>query len=501
MDPFKSTPSLSEMSQIFVWGDDGTGTWPGMPERVVLYASFGLLFVSCTASNEIGDMARLLWLGSLAAMSFMNWGAAFGLYVSAAAVYSVIHLETWGSVFERPDNFALGIFVLSYCLTHLRDIFHPKDRKLTVAVFLFLGLVLVQFLIVGPVSRENFAWIMRSYGIPFIIFLLLQSGERTIAEFRAFSLTLLLLGVWISIISILEFFDAYSWIIPSWIGDPEKNIVYGSGRSGGLFMQSEWNGFALTLIYVVLLGRRYLRQPWREWPFAAACLIATYVTHTRAAWIAALCATLLLFHASPRMASETPWKRAGVTIFGVVAMIVVMLFPTQYAADRLEDDVSAYYRINLWYGGLKMAAQKPLLGFGFGQFRENIYEYHKPVAGVPYTPIPSTGQVAHNTIVHVLVEHGLLGLLLYGWIFFRIVSRARESSALIFSGRGSRWILAFTLVYLVNAQFIVAYESVTNLMFYGTLGLIAGLEKREGADEDQPEVLGGHSSSVPERKE
>jgi O-antigen ligase len=170
-----------------------------------------------------------------------------------------------------------------------------------------------------------------------------------------------------------------------------------------------------------------------------------------------------------------------VAIFGVLAMAVVMLFPTQYAASRLEDDVSAYYRINLWYGGLKMAAEKPLLGFGFGQFRENIYRYHEPVAGVTYTPIPSTGQVAHNTIVHVLVEHGLLGLLLYGWIFFRVVTRARDSSVFIFSDQGSRWVLGLALVYLINAQFIVAYESVTNLIFYGTLGLIAGLEKtKEG---------------------
>jgi len=486
MNHLEATPVLRQNSRLFLQGDGGTRTWPGMPERVGLYASFALLFVCCTGNDFLGDMAKLLWLASLAAMCFMNWGAAFGLFLSAAAVFSVLHLETWGSVYERPDNYALAVFVLAYGFTHLRNLVIPKDKYLCLAIFLFLALVLGQFLIVGPVTRENFAWIMRSYGIPLIVFLLLQNGERTIGEFRAFSLTLLLLGIWISAISILEFFGSYAWIIPSWIADPEKNIVYQGGRSGGLFMQSEWNGFALTLIYVFLLGRRYLRPPgpWREWPLVALCLTAIYFTNTRAAWIAALCASLLLF-TPPRVAADSPWKRAALVAFGVLVLALVMLFPTQEAVSRVGDEGSVYYRINLWHGGLKMAAQKPLLGFGFGQFRENIFQYHEPIPGVPYTPIPSTGQVAHNTIVHVLVEHGLIGLLLYGWIFLRIVTQARKSLDSVFPGVGNRWVLVFALVYLINGQFIVAYELVTNLLFYGTLGLIAGLEKTERAKEEE----------------
>jgi len=49
----------------------------------------------------------------------------------------------------------------------------------------------------------------------------------------------------------------------------------------------------------------------------------------------------------------------------------------------------------------------------------------------------------------------------------------------------SSWLTAFAIAYLFNAQFVVTYEATTNLIYYGTLGVLVGL-KEPWADEKAP---------------
>jgi O-antigen ligase len=146
--------------------------------------------------------------------------------------------------------------------------------------------------------------------------------------------------------------------------------------------------------------------------------------------------------------------------------------------DRLRDEVTIYFRINMWASGIKMAIYKPLFGYGFGQFKENIYYYHEPIANVTYKAIPKEGQVAHNTLLDILIEQGILGLIMYGIIILKIFIKGRKGSFSLWPREGGAWVLAFSVIYFLNIQFVNAHEPTCNLIYYGTMGIIAGYAEK-----------------------
>ena len=76
--------------------------------HIVMYLSLVLLLISCVDDNFAGSVSKIVWLVSFVAISIINVGAALGVYIASAAIYSVRHYDGIGSVFQRPDNIALG---------------------------------------------------------------------------------------------------------------------------------------------------------------------------------------------------------------------------------------------------------------------------------------------------------------------------------------------------------------------------------------------------------
>jgi O-antigen ligase len=63
-------------------------------------------------------------------------------------------------------------------------------------------------------------------------------------------------------------------------------------------------------------------------------------------------------------------------------------------------------RFKLWTAGIHAFGQRPLMGYGTAAFRNAVY----PELG-------ALTQVAHNSFISILVEEGLVGLLLYLFMF------------------------------------------------------------------------------------
>jgi O-antigen ligase len=154
----------------------------------------------------------------------------------------------------------------------------------------------------------------------------------------------------------------------------------------------------------------------------------------------------------------------------------LILFPSREARERTGDTGTIYYRINLWAAGLSMASHKPFLGYGIGQFESKASDYQVSTNLAPEMVIPEEGSGTHNVFLNVLIEQGIFGLVLYLLIMAQIFLSARGKTA---RSNGSPvsgpWIVAFTLVYFVNAQFVNIHEPVTNLIYFGAMGMIAGL--------------------------
>ena len=458
---------------------DMTGAKPAALELVAIYSSLGLLLVSCSDQDWVAGFAKLLWLASVAGLSVMNFGAAFGVYVASAAIYSVLHFKGWGSVFQRPDNFALAILLFSLGVTRFRPHYLLRSGWLGAGIVVFMVYSLAQMVLSGSMTRVDFAWHMRMFGLPFLVFLFLMSGSMTLKDLLSFFHVMIAIGLYMGIISIMERFSLYSYMIPPWIGDPNLNVSIEAGRSGGLLLQSEWNGFVLGLIYSIILASIYLTREnrWPKYIVAIICLLAIFFTYTRAAWLGAFVASLLLLFNTSSLAKKEWMKKFAVLFSGFLVVAMLILFPSKTAMQRTQDEATIYFRINLWSAGLKMMAEKALFGHGFGKFRERIYEYHEKVKGVPYTPIPREGSVAHNTLINILVEQGLMGLTLYCLIFVLIFLKAKATINRFWPTCAPLWLATFAAVYLINTQFIAAYEPATNFIFYGTMGFLIGSGK------------------------
>lgn len=95
---------------------------------------------------------------------------------------------------------------------------------------------------------------------------------------------------------------------------------------------------------------------------------------------------------------------------------------------------SAYYRIPLALGGLKMFLESPIYGKGFGTFHLIGMDYYGNM-GVP-RPL-----VAHNMYVQILAELGIIGFVPFFLIFYRNISLGlflikKESTTSFFSDLG-----------------------------------------------------------------
>jgi hypothetical protein len=89
--------------------------------------------------------------------------------------------------------------------------------------------------------------------------------------------------------------------------------------------------------------------------------------------------------------------------------------------------------------------------------------------------------MAHNTFLSVAAELGLIGLALYLVILGGVYRACQSSAGAAWAQRGRTWVAGFTIVYLVNVQFIVAHELVPNLLFFSVMGAIAGMRGFAGA--------------------
>src|SRR5215472_5870100 len=79
--------------------------------EALMYLSLLLLLLSTIPAGAVGNAITLAWLASVAVLAFLNAGAACGLYIASVALYGILHFTGWGSIFERPDNYALPILL------------------------------------------------------------------------------------------------------------------------------------------------------------------------------------------------------------------------------------------------------------------------------------------------------------------------------------------------------------------------------------------------------
>ncbi len=241
-------------------------------------------------------------------------------------------------------------------------------------------------------------------------------------------------------------------------------------------MQPEWTGLALSLVYcLTILSGRLLSPTERgvAQVVGALCLVGIFFSYTRAAWLATAIASLVLLLRPSGNQAATRLKRAAVVAAALAFGVGLALARGSTAQSRISDSNEVYFRLNLWEAGLHMAAERPLIGSGFATFSDNVADYQEDMTIGPSQDIRSTP--VHNTLLAVQVELGVVGLVLYVGVLLAVFRRARQSAARLWGREGMVWVAVFAAVYFLQAQFANAHEPTTNQIFYGFMGVLAGL--------------------------
>ena len=455
---------------------DGRHSRLTLSDNLLLYLSLVLLILSSVDNGPFGVLAKLCWLASFACLTFTNIGAAFAVYIGALAIYSPLHFDVWAT-FQRPDNYALIIFFVGMLLLVFKK--GKGWPRFNTYVLAFLTFSILHGVISG-FPRTNVASLMRDVVVPLLICEFLAAIKLRPTEIVAFQNGLIVLGGYMGLVSILERVPAYDWILPPWVGDPSLRPFdpflegwVGAGRSGGTLLQPAWNGLLLSLICLVLVLR--VRRGGSRYVLIAMplCIAGVFFTYTRGVWLG-LALSFMWFPGWCRSLRQANLRRVAVAC---VAIVLIIAGPVM-VSERLHDSSTVYYRFNLWGAGLRLVAAHPLLGVGFFNFGSAMTGAEQGFGSLlPSVPDVEGGVASHNTLLTVLVEFGVVGFFLYAAAFFKIVQRAESNVCQLWGRSGANWVLAFAIVYLVNAQFVAAFEGTTNAAFFGFLGVLAGLRK------------------------
>lgn len=453
-----------------------TSSWEffGLHENALLCLSLVLLLLSTIDPGAFGFIVRLCWLASFVALVFVNIGAALAAYIGSLAIYAPLYIEGWSPLIQRPDNYAVAILFVAM----LTLVLNRREFRLRFLAFIGVFLIYCSLNIV-LLAPAQFPALFRTLAIPLLACAFLTMVHLREREMNGLLTGMSILGSYIGLVSILERCHFAGWILPPWIGDPSI-IPYnewvagyiGAGQSGGTILLPAWNGLLLSLIFVMLFLLARTRRSFLVAIAMLLCVAGAFFTYERGVWLGLVLA-LLWFPGWCSSARQANLRR--LTAACLVAVLLAAAAGT--AGDRLRDTNTILYRIALWGAGLRMFMAHPFLGIGFFNFGDAVASAEQGFGSrlLSYREIQDS-VASHNTLLTMMVEFGIIGLLLYVALFLKSAQRARDNALLLWGRPGAAWVIAFTIVYLVNAQFVSAFEGTTNTLFFGTLGVIAGAQ-------------------------
>ena len=360
-----------------------------------------------------------------------------------------------------------------------------RQRLLVVerATWPMIGLTLLAVASVAQQPFDNQTWslLAAKFFVPFSLFHLaglVFREERRLRQFEIFALVVL---AYLCFTSIAFLVDAKSLIFPRFILD--ESLGYHADRARGPLLQAVANGVSLNLLGVLAL-HALLRERIRGLRAAvllASLPVAILATMTRAVWVSfAVSVGVLIFRSHNR---RLRLICVAVVIVGVLGLLIALSFDDQRRAltDRLRESGPLDFRQAVYAGGWQMFLEKPFAGWGVNQMPGELVRHVSGYKekGKELDP--------HNTYLELLVEHGIFGLALYGWLMWEIwrlgrgpVPRA-ERHGLLNQQFHSMWPVLLG-IYWVNAAVVVMNYQFVNGLLFTMAGMLAA-QRRRAANE------------------
>lgn len=234
-----------------------------------------------------------------------------------------------------------------------------------------------------------------------------------------------------------------------------------SYREGSWTSSSQWLSTYLVMILpFVYLAIRLERHPIVRWACALGTvlvLIALFLSHTRAAWVALMVQVLVLV--SLRLTrSGLQATVVGALAVGLLMLTIALPGPLRglLVQEQLTNTSTMVIRFNTWKMAVDQIAARPITGLGYGR--------HSFQHVVPENPPESLHTHVHNTFLGSAVQLGIPGFMLLVWIFGRLLRECFRSWTRHSEGFSGHLALA-VLVSVVG----VIVRNFFDDMFVGTL--------------------------------
>ena len=319
------------------------------------------------------------------------------------------------------------------------------------------------------------------YMVPVLIYWVARQAPLDRSKLSLVHGTLACLGIYLAVTGILEISGQWWAVFPRYIADPQVGIHFGRARgpmvhsvSFGLYLASGllclwfWRARFGRLGQLVLLA------------LVPLFMVALYFSYTRSVWLGAALGMMIVLGLTLR-GNWRPLVLGSMVAAGLLLAVTRFHDVINFQRDSSAADTgkSVDMRASFAYVSWEMFLDRPILGFGFGQF---------PEAKLPYLSDRSTDlnlesirpYVHHNTFLSILTETGLVG---FGLFLALLAAWVRTGWRLCRDPQAHDWaraqgvlFLGVLGVYVCQAVFHeLSYLPMDNMLLFFMAGLTVGV--------------------------
>jgi O-antigen ligase len=442
----------------------------------LIWGAIGLITIIMLWAN-FGDLMTmiLLWFVTVACFSYFFWrytiplpgGAGFNITIDRLMILVIVITAVLAVLVGRlPIKPAPGV---------LRVI-------LLLLVFFTVSLIYSGFGSIAEVS-PHFR-LAGGYYFPTIALILTYFAVNDEPQIKKICWFFLLFGVYLTATAWAEHFKLWAIVFPRYIAESEYGIHW--GRSRGPFLVSASLGITLVFCF---FNNLYLATREQGAPKPLIYLLnllmlpAIFFTQTRSVWLAMVVCTVLWIALRRGMRSK------GAVVLTLLAVVIVggAIFAGDIVSpDRtrggVTDPYPVYARVGLAKMTWQMFTEHPIMGVGFGHFRDYAAHYDQN----PSSKYIRYGSqlMEHNNFLSILAEGGIIGFTLYVIVLIVIFRHSLNLYRRIppdATGWVSRelvvlyWILMID--YLIDGMFReTSVDPFNNGLFFAFTGLILAVD-------------------------
>jgi len=425
-------------------------------QTVFLYAgiaAFSMPVGVLVARAENGVSLALMGIAGLAGIIVLASVSTRVLFLGWLAVAPFLQASADATTLGRALTWALYLTpaLLMLVFTVIR---RAEDVQLSFvdwlpagyALYVFGSIALTTSLLTTNMFGTGKAYFL-TVGIAVVAYYFLVVGPGR--ELTATSiLATLLIGAGIQgFLAIVEYFTGWNvWNDTGWqhiLGGGRVVSTLANPALLGLFLGT---GISIAVAVLAWRGPRSLRR--LSWITLLVCVPGLLATLTRGPILAtAIGVVLLLLLGRTRL--------VGVGVLAVAALVIALMLPsfqrTDLYRERVAEKSNVQFREVIRDWSIKLAAQKPIFGWGYDSFDRVKNASGFNAEGVPIRNVLE--YTSHDTYLTILVEYGTVGFLLlltpFAIIGFQAIARARAP------GQEQWWVaacLSSILVIFISAS-------------------------------------------------